>query len=94
MLEGLHGHCAIIINPKGDVVAEATDFDGSHAAGISLENRQTSRVRNRVIRAFAKSHLNEWLAEKVDDYFANKFFEHAINCGYKLHIFPIGDTHD
>lgn len=91
--EAIYGHCAVIINPAGAVVAQATDFDGAYAAGISRESQQTYRVRHRVMRAFARGHLNQWLAEKVDDEFAGRFFEHASSCGYKMHVFQVGVDH-
>ncbi|WP_322997454.1 hypothetical protein [Castellaniella sp.] len=91
----IRGYCAVIINPNGDVVAEATDFAPSEAAGFSNASRQKDRAQSRVELAFARNHLNQWLARKIDGYFAGRFFEHAQKCGYKLHIFPIGEaSHD
>lgn len=94
MSDALRGHCAVIINPNGDVVAEATDFDGPTAAGFSRDGEQVRRVKDKAYRQFAKHHLNDWLGSKVDGTFADRFFAHAENCGYKLHVFPIGDTHE
>lgn len=85
----MKGLCVIITNPNGAVVASAVDFDGVDASGFSRESEQSRRAKARAFLAFAKSHLNHWMAEKVTHEDAIGMWSLAESAGYQMTIIPI-----
>lgn len=86
----LSGVCVVVTNPNGAVVASASNFDPHKPGGFRLKEIQTIHARNAAMMAFAKNHLNEWLAGKSDAFFAEQLWRIAENAGYRMQEIEVG----
>ena len=84
------GVVVIILNPMGDVVAEASDFDRAGYGGFTLKQAQAYRAEKVALNRFVADHLNKWLGTGVEDYFIDAFWNNAQRAGYTLKTISIG----
>lgn len=84
------GVVVVAINPNGAVVAEGACFENFAPGGMRVDESQRRRAIESMKLDFARSHLNQFMADKLDIYFASDFWEQATKNGYRLEIVLVG----
>lgn len=84
------GVVAVAINPNGAVVAKGSCFENFAPGGMRVDESQRRRAVDSMKMEFAKDHLNHFMTDKLDIYFASDFWEQATKNGYRAEIINVG----
>jgi hypothetical protein len=84
------GVIAVAINPNGLVVSNGSCFENFAPGGMRIDESQRRRALESMKLDFTRTHLNHFMSEKLDIYFASDFWEQATKNGYRVEIINVG----
>ncbi len=90
----MEGTIAIFVNPRGDVIATACDFEKSGFGGFTLERAQEIRCKNQINREVVAAYSSPDLADNIDSYTCERIVEDLLRKGFKLQYKHIKATPD
>lgn len=84
------GVLAIFIDPEGNVIASAADFDGTVSAGFTLAEAQEYRAKRALTREVLHAYCSDRIVPRISDHLAVQVVENLIRSGWKRQIVAIG----
>ena len=91
MSETPKGVVAVFVGPDGRQIASVSDFNQNGYGGFSLEEAQTSRVKDSIASAVADMLCSSAFTKHLDNYRKREVLSQMqTRDGYHLHIIPIG----
>ncbi len=90
----MEGTIAIFVNPRGDVIATACDFEKSGFGGFTLEQAQKIRCRNRINREIVSAYASPDLADNIESYTCERIVDDLMRKGFKLIYKRVKDSSD
>lgn len=84
------GIVAVLIDPNGNAVAHAADFDTYEFGGFSLKDCQCTRVEIGIARAMVDAYCRSEISTLIDDVEAEQLLLRARNVGFRLEFVQVG----
>jgi phage terminase large subunit-like protein len=71
-------------------VSNGSCFENFAPGGMRIDESQRRRALESMKLDFTRTHLNHFMSEKLDIYFASDFWEQATKNGYRVEIINVG----
>ena len=90
MSEQPQGVVAVIVGPTGHEMANAACWSPDKPAGLSVQEAQQTRARQRLAYAMLRACCHDDVAAVVDGHQAERIMEKLCrDRGWKVHIIPV-----